>query len=469
MNTFLFYDLETSGLSPCFDQVYQFAGIRTDLSFNEMARYEFLVKPTLDTIPAPEAMITHRLPLSWMQEEGESEASAIASIHQLLNEPGTISLGYNTLGFDDEFLRFNFYRHLKTPYTHQFANACRRMDLFPMTMFYYLFRPDMLKWRTTEEGKISLKLEHLSEDNALAQGQAHHAMVDVEATLALAKIFAKDTKMWDYLMNYFIKEEDLARLAKLPTVSIGDVRYPHGIMLDTKLGSLKSYQAPAVCLGQHWHYKNQSAWIRLDDERLLLGDLALIPELWAIKKKAGEPPFFLLPEPRFHRMDAERQALGQEVLSYLAQNPSFFKAIQESVLDFTFPKHPETDVEAALYLKGFLSSQETAQLAHFHDLEPKAQAQFRSSWRNSDLSELSLRYLGRFHEDALNAADQACFREYLARIWDEAMPPVLDYQLKPKLTRQAALARIESLKTERTLDEEQKQVLKDLEAYFLKA
>ena len=361
MNTFLFYDLETSGLSPCFDQVYQFAGIRTDLSFNEIARYEFLVKPTLDTIPAPEAMITHRLPLSWMQEEGQSEASAIAAIHQLLNEPGTISLGYNTLGFDDEFLRFNFYRHLKTPYTHQFANACRRMDLFPMTAFYYLFRPDTLKWRTTDEGKISLKLEHLSADNALAQGQAHHAMVDVEATLALAKIFAKDTKMWDYLMNYFVKEEDLTRLAQLPTVSIGDARYPHGIMLDTKLGSLKSYQAPAVCLGQHWHYKNQSAWIRLDDERLLSGDTALIPELWAVKKKAGEPPFFLLPETRFNRMDSERQALGQEVLAYLEQNPSFFRAIQESVLDFTFPKHLETDIEAGLYLKGFLSSQETAQ------------------------------------------------------------------------------------------------------------
>ncbi len=95
-----------------------------------------------------------------------------------------------------------------------------------------------------------------------------------------------------------------------------------------------------------------------------------------------------------------------------------------------------------------------------------AQAQFRSSWRNPDLSELSLRYLGRFHMDALNAVDQACFREYLARIWDEATPPVLDYQLKPKLTRQAALARIESLKTERALDEEQQQVLKDLEAYL---
>ena len=38
--TYLFYDLETTGLNPCFDQVLQFAAIRTDLSLNEIERHE---------------------------------------------------------------------------------------------------------------------------------------------------------------------------------------------------------------------------------------------------------------------------------------------------------------------------------------------------------------------------------------------------------------------------------------------
>ena len=40
--TYLFYDLETTGLNPCFDQVLQFAAIRTDLSLNEIERHEIL-------------------------------------------------------------------------------------------------------------------------------------------------------------------------------------------------------------------------------------------------------------------------------------------------------------------------------------------------------------------------------------------------------------------------------------------
>ncbi len=48
MRTYLFYDIETTGLSKSFDQVLQFAAIRTDLNFQEIERYELKIK--LNTI-----------------------------------------------------------------------------------------------------------------------------------------------------------------------------------------------------------------------------------------------------------------------------------------------------------------------------------------------------------------------------------------------------------------------------------
>lgn len=292
--TYLFYDLETSGLSPFFDQIYQFAAIRTDLQLNELARYEYSVKPTRGVVPTPEAMITHRLSLAQLEAEGESEYAVILKIHALLNEPGTISLGYNTLGFDDEFLRFSFYRHLLTPYTHQFANQCRRMDLFPILIFYYLFRSDVLNW-PQKEGQVSLKLDGLTLANQLAEGQSHHAIVDVEATIALAKILIQDQKMWTYLLDFFVKKQEETRLAKLPWIEIAQVRYAQGVMVDSKFGYARNLQAPVMCLGQHWHYKNQTIWLRLDDERILTGDLTQLTELWGVKKRLAEPPFVILP------------------------------------------------------------------------------------------------------------------------------------------------------------------------------
>ena len=142
--TYLFYDLETSGLSKCFDQVLQFAAIRTDLQFNELERHEIIIKLNPDVLPNPYATITHRIGIADCAN-GYTELEAMEKIHALLNTPGTISLGYNTLTFDDEFLRFSFYRSLLTPYTHQYANQCQRMDVYPMTVLYHLYKPEVLQ------------------------------------------------------------------------------------------------------------------------------------------------------------------------------------------------------------------------------------------------------------------------------------------------------------------------------------
>ena len=42
--TYLFYDIESTGLCKAFDQVLQFAAIRTDTDLNEIERHEFLIK-----------------------------------------------------------------------------------------------------------------------------------------------------------------------------------------------------------------------------------------------------------------------------------------------------------------------------------------------------------------------------------------------------------------------------------------
>src|SRR4029078_1799306 len=129
----------------------------------ELNRYEIKIKLNPDVIPSPYALITHKMGIKEILN-GTSEFEAIKQIHQWLNEPGTISLGYNTLGFDDEFLRFSFYRNLLKPYTHQFANQCYRMDIFPMTVMFYLFKNSALKW-PMRDGKLSLKLENINNEN----------------------------------------------------------------------------------------------------------------------------------------------------------------------------------------------------------------------------------------------------------------------------------------------------------------
>lgn len=54
---FVFYDLETTGISPAFDQPLQFAAIRTDDSFVEIERVNLRCRIAPHIIPSPQALI----------------------------------------------------------------------------------------------------------------------------------------------------------------------------------------------------------------------------------------------------------------------------------------------------------------------------------------------------------------------------------------------------------------------------
>ena len=169
VTTYLFYDLETSGLSKPFDQIQQFAGKRLDAAFSEIESCFLEAKIAPDVIPSPYAVMTHQISLK-DDETRMNEQQAVEQIHALMNQPNTISIGYNTLGIDDEFLRFAFYRNLLTPYTHQYANGCARFDVFPIAVFYFLFENQALSWPQID-GKSTLKLEHIVTENDWFQGR----------------------------------------------------------------------------------------------------------------------------------------------------------------------------------------------------------------------------------------------------------------------------------------------------------
>lgn len=465
MQTYLFYDIESTGLNKCFDQVLQFAAIRTDLNFNVLSEHEFLIRLNPDTIPNPYASITHRISLKNLQH-GLNECEAMEKIHALLNTPGTISLGYNTLEFDDEFLRFSFYKNLLTPYTHQYANRCGRMDIYPMTIMYYLYKNDCLNWPMKDKSP-SLKLENLNTANKLAKGQAHNAMIDVKATLELARILAKDEKMWTYLTGYFNKKSDQERLVKLPT-AFG--RHREGIMLLGKLGIKHRFQAPVLYLGEHRHYRNQTIWLRLDLPELQHATLDNFQEkTWTLSKKYGEPGFLLPPTDRFlEKIDSERKMIAEKNKTWLQENPEIFNIIVEHYLEYKYPVYPNTDVDAALYLSDFWSNEDTKTCAQFHKASAKQKADLLHIFDSSNLQEIALRILGRHYTNTLTAEQQAHFTEYVNSIFKPHNPPH-DFKGEAHFTLDKLRAECEKIKNERALDAEQKALIEELEAAFLGA
>ena len=412
--TLLFYDLETSGLSIAFDQVMQYAGIRTDLSGNELARESFWVQLTKDCSPDPLALLVHRQGILQCNQQGRRLDQAMQAIHQSLNHPQTLSGGYNTLGFDDEFLRFSFYRYLLTPYTHQYANGCGRFDLYPIVVLTYLFNPEALNW-PEREGKPSFKLEDLNAANQLApDAEAHHALGDVEVTVALAKRLHAYPEIWQYALGYFNKATDLARQAALPT-QYGDFSgtAPLALWVEGRLGSASQYQAPVLGLGTHQQYKNQTVWLRLDQpERLFDEAWKKSPPL--LRKKAAEPGFLLPLTARYTgHWSVERQSVVKEVLAWCQAHPHVIKQLAQSALSSTY-QPVVCDVDAALY-QGFPSARETQQAREFWQCPADQRLRLIKQW-SGNLLEQGRRILWRHHAPLLAEQEEEWCLSWQAKL-----------------------------------------------------
>ncbi len=202
--SFLFYDLETFGADPRRTRIAQFAAIRTDEALNEIDEpIDFLVRPADDLLPSPDATLVTGLPPQRALAEGVPEAEAFARIFEEMSRPQTCTLGYNSLRFDDEFVRYGLYRNFYDPYEREWRGGNCRWDLLDVLRLMHALRPDGLHWPQREDGKgTSFKLEHLAAANGVRVGDAHEALSDVRALIGLARRFRQaQPRLWDYALR----------------------------------------------------------------------------------------------------------------------------------------------------------------------------------------------------------------------------------------------------------------------------
>ena len=186
--TFLFHDYETFGVDPRRDRPVQFAAIRTDAEFNPIGKpIELFAQLSPDYLPAPDACLITGITPQIAQQRGMPECEFMRKIHQYMSEPGTCTLGYNSIRFDDEVTRYTCYRNFIDPYAWSWQHGNSRWDLLDVIRACHALRPEGIEWPENDEGFTSFKLEHLSVANGIEHSNAHDAMADVIATIELAK------------------------------------------------------------------------------------------------------------------------------------------------------------------------------------------------------------------------------------------------------------------------------------------
>ena len=201
--SYFFYDLETSGLSTSAARVMQFAGQRTDENLEPIGEpVNVLIKLAGDVLPEPEAILLTGITPQQTLVDGLTEAEFLQFFYEDVVQANTTFLGFNSVRFDDEFMRYLHYRNFYDPYEWQWCNNCTRWDVLDLVRMTRALRPEGIEWPFTPEGKPTNRLELLTKLNGLEHSQAHDALSDVYATINVAKLIRnKQTELFKYLFE----------------------------------------------------------------------------------------------------------------------------------------------------------------------------------------------------------------------------------------------------------------------------
>lgn len=206
--TFFFYDLETSGLNARRDRVMQFAGQRTDMDLKPLGDpFNILVKLNDDTLPTPEAIMVTGITPQQTVQDGLTEAEFAKLLQNEVFTPDTITVGFNNIRFDDEFIRALFWRNFYDPYEWAWKDGRSRWDLLDIVRLTRALRPEGINWPVVD-GKPVNKLELITAENGMDHKKAHDALSDVEALIQVtALIKERQPQLYQYLLDMRTKDK----------------------------------------------------------------------------------------------------------------------------------------------------------------------------------------------------------------------------------------------------------------------
>lgn len=467
--SFFFYDLETSGFDPRAARIMQFAGLRTNLDLEPIDEpISTLIKLTPDVLPDPDAVLVTGTTPQMTLKKGMTEASFLKLFYETIALPDTIFVGFNSIRFDDEFMRFMHYRNFYDAYQWQWSDGRSRWDLLDVVRTTRALRPAGIEWPFAADGTPTNRLEFLTAVNQLDHGKAHDALSDVLAVTAVAKLIkAKQPKLFAFLLSMRDKRRVSALVERHRPFVYCSGSYPSQFEKTTVAVMLASAPNARGALVYDLRY-DPKAFARLTSERLAAR--------WQYNPDSDEPslPVKIL---HFNRCPAVApiEVLNAASQQRLQLDPvvieAHFQTLQQ-LSGFT-PKllkalalrdhdrqqvallGDEQQVDGQLY-EQFLDDYDADQLELVRQGAPAALAALQGVFHDHRLTTLLPLYKARNFPEALTVAEQRRWAAFCSQ-------RLLNGGTKSRLAKYAE--RLRQLASLPHMTEQRLLLLKDLQAY----
>lgn len=468
--TFYFYDLETSGISAREARIMQFAGQRTDMDLKPIGEpHNLLIRMTDDVIPEPDAILITGITPQKTLQEGITEAEFLKIFTSEVATPETIFVGFNTVRFDDEFMRFLHYRNYYDAYEWQWKDDRSRWDLLDLARMTRALRPEGIKWPFDSSGKPSNRLELLTSINGLAHENAHDALSDVRASIDVARLIkAKQPKLFEYLLNMrhkknveklamsgqpfvytsgkyageYEKTTVVATICQHPSQSGGalvfDLRHDPTVFADMDVEAIV----------EAWRRRSDEPGLRLPVKTLKYNRCPAIADLRVFDTASQER---LGLTEKLYRDNFEKLGTVQEILckKVIKAVELLDKKQQARLLE------DEQDVDARLY-ENFISNEDKYQMSVLRAATTAELSNFQPEFKDQRLQLLLPLYKARSFPAALTDEDRAAWEKFRQR-------KLLGGGTSSRLAK--FFGRLGELSERKDLNSEQRYLLEELQLY----
>ncbi|MDB9786152.1 exonuclease domain-containing protein [Amylibacter sp.] len=411
MEKFVFYDYETTGISPEYDQPLQFAAIITDLDFNEIERVDIRCQLSPHILPAPMALYVTGVNPNQLLNNNLPTAFEFAQKIQEFTQKWApaIWIGYNTIKFDENVMRQMFYQNLQPNIfaTQFFDNS--RLDVMKIVFAIFAENPDILEWPTNEKGKINFKLDQLAPANGFKSHNAHDALGDVEATIFILNIIkTKAPELYKQLIEARDKSYNLRLLSSFKPV---EVTFRFG-------GNLpKTYTG---CLCSIPSNNNRVGFFDLDQSNpmdVILGGNELIEA--AMQKSPQRIRNFAINQADTIRPAKNTNDEWDHICSVIEENIDFRKTVSECIIDRyeSDENDDEKTIEQKIY-GGFYSNEDKSILEQFQLASWEERLNLLSRFSDERLKQLGRRLIAFNAPELLTKKEYDAFDTYLKDKWE---------------------------------------------------
>lgn len=469
----IFYDFETSGrgrfdknnktMNGQWDQILQVGAILCNENLDELDRFEMKCSLNKSLIPHPAALLVNGLSMSSIRSSNNiSNYTLVYEMTEKLSQWGpAIFVGYNSISFDEEFLRNALFQNLhENPYLTQ-INGNKRADVLNIARAASLYIPTCLK---IPDGDGKFKLENLAPANNISSQDAHDAMADVIMTIEISKIIKNQfPEFWE---NSLLTS---SKIGVLELLEKSNILCHH----ESYYGKINPFVVK--CIGKMVIKNRTDQFILFDlkhdpDDYLSssyseLENLVFKDKLCR-KIKANTQPILMGPEnamnfPSYEKIgndEIERRA------NVLKENQEFCdKIIQIQIEKETNKDYSQEDIfeEESLFSGGFPSYGDKLIMKKFHSLDWDKKKLILDDFEDKRYSYLGKKIIYDYDPKLLNKDD----REFIAKIISSRHTST---NTEKWLTIPEAFAAIDDLREKHIENERNLEILDDYNSHLEK-